>query len=399
MSGEVDRDRHAARHHQRVGAIGRLRRAAAAKSVMRAAPWAVAALLFAVSAVLGWSALTAPPRPLPAPQQSAAPSLQPAGATPPIGAGALVQPTGVAVAGDRVYVADPGLHAVAVFTRGGSRVATIGAGVLVAPVHVAVSPLDGRVYVVDRARGVIDVFAADSRLLRVAGPRGTGRPPRGIPAAWKPLSLGFAADGSWYVADVAAPQSIVAFSPTGSRTATIGADVPVGRAGARLAFPNGIAVTDSLLVVADSNNGRLLYLDRDGTLLRAVQLDGLPRGVAALPDGTFAVSDAATHMVRVFSAGGAEVAQVGGYGSDRGGFAYPAEVAADDSGRVYVADTGNGRIDILKVAVPAPSVSASVAARGLPLAVAAVVAALAGAALIGWAIGRRRRSHRAPFAK
>jgi DNA-binding beta-propeller fold protein YncE len=261
------------------------------------------------------------------------------------------QPTGVAVSGDRLYLADPRRAVVDVLTRFGSRVATIGAGWLQTPVYVAVGPVDGRVYVSDRGRGLVAIYAADGTRLGVLTPEGVrARMPKGT--SWRPLALGFAPDGVLYVADSSGDQHIAVFSPTGSRIGTIGADVPLGRSGRRLAFPNGIVATATEIVVADSNNGRLLIFDRTGAFMRAIPVDGLPRGLAVLADGRIVVTDATTDLVTVYTVAGRPQITIGGSGPASARFTAPAGAAVDPEGRVYIGDSGSGAVQVLRTTPP-----------------------------------------------
>lgn len=304
------------------------------------------------------------------------------------------QPVGVAVSGDRVYVADARRGVVEVFTRDGGHLSTIGAGFLKAPVHVAVGPVDGRVYVSDRGRDAVVVYAADGEQLRILGPGGIE--PTSPPVAWRPLALGFGDDGTLYVADASERQQIVVFSPTGRRMASFGADLPAGRTGASLAFANGMAVTDDRVLIADSNNGRILVLDREGRFVRALQVDGLPRGIAATGDGGFVVADAALNTVCAYSAAGARVAVAGSGGVTAGLFSEPSGVAIGDDGRIFVGNTGAGRVQVIRMTGAAPRATVTSgrtwmwAVLAAALAAGAVIVAVVSARLLVQSRARRR---------
>jgi sugar lactone lactonase YvrE len=250
--------------------------------------------------------------------------------------------TGVAVSGDRVYVAESRKGFVRVTTRDGSAVATIGAGWLRTPVYVAVGPVDGRLYVSDRGRREVEVFSATGERLGVVTPQGpSGEATEG---AWLPLALGFAPDGVLYVADSAEPQRVDVFSATGSRIASLGADVPDGRTGGKFAFPNGIAASTDEVLVADSNNGRLLVFDRSGAFVRQVMIDGIPRGVVVLGDGRIVLVDAAGGSVEVLDAQGQMLGAVTGQAADGASLVAPAGVALSEDGTLYVVDSATGRV-------------------------------------------------------
>lgn len=371
------------------------RRAARRARAGRVLPWVLAAVLLVSSGVAGYiawrDASTAVTDPLAPGQEQRAIGER---VMDPAPSGRPGQPTGVAVSGDFVYAADPVAKAVLAFRRDGSRAATIGAGMLDTPVYVAVGPVDGRIYVSDRGSQRIVVFSATGARLRSFGPQGTGPAPQATARPWKPLGLGFASDGTLYVADVEGEQSIAVFSPTGVRTGTIGDGLPLGRSGRRLAFPNGIVPLRDRTVVADGNNGRLLYLDREGTLVKVVPVDGLLRGAAALPDGRLIVADASNHVLRVFDADGQEGVRAGGYGREPGRFAYPAGVAVDDHARIYVGDAGNSRVQVVRIPGVTKPIPGGMAAAW-PRLVLAGILAVAGFVLVVYANARSRSSRRA----
>jgi DNA-binding beta-propeller fold protein YncE len=280
------------------------------------------------------------------------------------------QPVGVAVSGDRLYVADSRRGLVDVLSRDGGHITTIGKGFLKAPAYVAVGPVDGRVYVSDRGRDSVVVYSATGDLLRVLDPAGVD--PTSTAAPWRPLALGFAPDGTLYVT-------------------VFGAGIPVGRTGQPLSFANGVTATRDRVLLADSNNGRILMLDRSGALVREVPTQGLPRGIAALADGRFVVADAALGSVSAYSADGALTGEAGLSGGSAGMFAEPSGVALSDDGRIFVADTGNGRVDVLRMSAASPR---SASAAGHPWAWSLVAVLLLAAAVGGALLATRFSVHR-----
>lgn len=298
-------------------------------------------------------------------------------------------PTGLAVSGDRVYVVEPQRGVVSVFTREGSRVATIGAGWLRTPVYVAVGPVDGRVYVTDRGRGTVAVFAADGKRFGVLTPSGL-RPGPASGTAWHPLGLAFGPDGTLYVAESGRRQEILVFSPAGSRTGTLGADVPVGRTGGRLAFVNGIAVTSDRIVAADSNNGRLLVFDGHGRFVKEIPSDGLPRGVAVTASGLMVVTNAASGAVALLDPAGVAIQSVTGGVGEREQFVSPSGIASGGGDALYVADAVTGQVFVLRTGEAPANASASDAATRLWLIAAAALAAALAAGLTVLTVRRAR---------
>ena len=298
-------------------------------------------------------------------------------------------PTGVAVSGDRVYVADPARGSVSVLDRDGNKLAVIGAGLLRTPVYVAVGPVDGRIYVSDRGRGQVLVFLQDGTRFGTLAPTGL-RPGNSRGGAWRPLAIAFAPDGTLYVADSGARQVIDVFSPAGSRIATLGGDVPIGRTGQRLAFVNGIVASVDTVVVADSNNGRLLFFGRDGSFRRAIPRDGLPRGLAVTDSGRMLVTGIGSSAIALLDVSGAPLQGLAGGLGESERFVLPAGMATADDGSVYVVDSGSGRIFVLRTGEGAIGGRASAAMSRVLEIVSSVIAAMSALALAAFGMMRVR---------
>lgn len=263
------------------------------------------------------------------------------------GLGALRQPIGIAIEGTKVFVADAGRGDVAVFSTSGRFISALGAGKLQTPVYVALNPLDGRLYVSDRDSRSIEVFGVDGTFVRTFQPAGTAA--ETAIQGWQPFALAFGDDGTLYVSDVGPHQRVLAFGPTGEYLGETGDDLSKGAAGDGLSFANGLAVARDRVVVADSNNSRVLFLDRRLHFLRVVPFAGLPRGVLALSGGYFAVVDTTGGELRILGAEGATLARGSSKGPAKGQLVAPTGVAADRSGHVFVTDTGGRRVSVWAV--------------------------------------------------
>ena len=263
------------------------------------------------------------------------------------------QPSGVAVSpsGDRIYVAQSaGDRSGAVFDAGGTKVGTMAppasTGTDHAPVYLAVDPLTSEVYVSDRLTGMIYIYDRDGayqRELTLAVPR----------PGWQPLGLAFDTAGNLYVTDLSGPyQKVLVIDRTARVIRTLGEND-------KLNFPNCVAVDGAGNVfVTDSNNGRLLMFDTNGTVRAQVGRGagqgnlGLPRGLAVDESGRVFVADSTGQGVFFYRAPADDSRRldylgfVGGEGVGEAQFEFPNSVSVDARGRVYVADTFNDRVQI-----------------------------------------------------
>lgn len=267
------------------------------------------------------------------------------------------QPIGVAVSpsGERIYVTESeGPRLVRVYNRSGGQI-----GVLPAPrgtgkywhvpVYVAVNPRTEEVYVSDRLREDIDVYSASGKYVRAI------HPTTGLGKGTEPMGLAFGPEGNLYITDVGGQktkQRVLVFNNSGTR---------VLRQFDRGSFwyPNGIALdSHGDMYVADSDNGRLVVLNSAGTPLSTISrgvgegdLD-LPRGVALDSHGRLYVVDTTAQGVYVYklpSKASEPPKYIGSFGTEgigNGQFEYPNGIAIDRSGRIYVTDRENGRVQV-----------------------------------------------------
>ncbi|MEA2360032.1 MAG: tripartite motif-containing protein 71 [Solirubrobacteraceae bacterium] len=272
------------------------------------------------------------------------------------GEGVLRFPQSVAVGPDgSVYVGDQASHVVQVFDPTGAFVREVGSpgtkpGQLTSVGGVAVAG-DGTLLVAD-GTSRIDRFDAAGALLNSFGRNGTGVGEfrfgtGGGNSAGAGGGLAVSGDVV-YVADTG-NNRIQRFTIDGGHGAEI---VPPGQ----LSVPQGLAVRGSRLTVADDRHHRLVVFDTGGHFIRTVgagpgpapgQLTN-PYDVAADPSGRLFVADDLNHRVVRFSGPPAYPykARWGSYGTGPGQLAYPRGIAADAQGNVYVANTGNDRIDV-----------------------------------------------------
>lgn len=132
----------------------------------------------------------------------------------------------------------------------------------------------------------------------------------------------------------------------------------------RVPVPYGITIdlAGNVYIVDDANN-RIQKFDSRGNLItqwgrggtrkwgeidraidRAEGRFSRPRGVAVDSGGYIYVADSGNNRIQKFDSNGTFITQWGGPGSGEGEFKQPTDVAVDSRGYIYVADSGNDRI-------------------------------------------------------
>lgn len=317
------------------------------------------------------------------------------------------QPGGVAVSpeGDRVYVTESGgERLVKAFDRTGQTLAAFAPPgtrpAERAPVYLAVDA-SGWVYVADRLQRAVFVYDGTGQHLDtildpeltlseyVAGkvgplvenatidynlfeasvhyrlPDGTEHTlPAPERAAWAPLGVRIGRTGGLLLTDVDAAGQCVREIPADTILAAtwqqwapaegrIGAE---GHGDGEFLFPN-VALVDSQnrLYVTDGNNGRVCVWDAARIFLRSFgqgigeEALSLPRGAAIDGRDRLHVVDAVEQCVKVYDVSGEEprfLFAFGDWGAEEGEFNYPNDIALDTSGRLYVADRENNRVQV-----------------------------------------------------
>jgi len=318
------------------------------------------------------------------------------------------QPNGIAVTpdGSRIYVVqtlsgEP--QEVKAFDREGNYLFSINPppdllDPFANPIYVALDKL-GRVSVVDRVTHKIFIYSADGKFISVFPDPELGDvlPPLGEALSHQPTFLnvnaatgftifdrptrsvelytlngelvenfGASGDKFWvqqgisfdqndnlYVTEVTSGRHrLWIFDPQGLVKRRFGSE---GQGLDQFEFPNDVAVDSrGHLYVSDTNNGRVKILSRTGRFINALgHGDGLslPQGIGIDRDWLYVV-DAVNGYVRVFNLADMEkrlpkpLFNLGQYGLGEGEFNYPADIAFDNTGRLYMTDRLNNRVQV-----------------------------------------------------
>ncbi len=335
----------------------------------------------------------------------------------PATAAELNQPFSVAVdANGNLYIADAGNNVVREVSASTGYISTVagngaagyggdGAAATSAelnfPASVAVDA-GGNLYIADSGNSVIrQVLAATGKIGTVAGNGTAGYTgDAGLASSAQlnvPYSVALDSGNNLYIADtgnnvireiVAATGKIGTIAGNGTPGYTGDNGLPTS---AELDEPYGVTV-DSIgnLYIADSNNsvvrevsvatGDIATIAGNGT--RGYAGDGAaatsaelyyPIGIAADSSGNVYIADYDNNRVREVSAATSNIITVAGNGTDNyggdgraatgAGLYYPAGIATDSSGNLYIADTGNNVVR--KVAAATGDIS-TVAGNGTP---------------------------------
>ena len=173
----------------------------------------------------------------------------------------------------------------------------------------------------------------------------------------RPLGLDVAADGTIYVAEES-NNRLSAFDSAGVFSSVMGQV----DAGSLLTRPNAVALgPDGSLVVADTWNYQIKVMSPDGEVINqwgepgeyglAAETEPVygfwgPRDVAVDQEGRVYVADTGNKRVRVYTSDGVFIRDIGSGGSNPGQLDEPAGLALHADGRLFVADYWNRRISV-----------------------------------------------------
>jgi len=274
----------------------------------------------------------------------------------------LERPVGVVAAGERVYVVDSTAGVVRVYDDRGVERGVVGTGVLDVPVYAAVDTERGVLYVTDRAKRALYLFGLDDgAIIGTLSP--VADEGSSIATAWAPLAIAVGDSGALFVTDVLERHRVLALEPDGRITREIaGPQAAIEATGVIVAldFPNAVRATGDEVWVSDSNNKRALVFGVDGRFLRAVPMRALVRGFDFVPPlagsaetTLVAFVDTLGSDISLVDLAGAARGRFGGMGGSAGRLAFPNDISVSAEGdTLYVADTGNRRVQVWDV-IPA----------------------------------------------
>jgi hypothetical protein len=318
------------------------------------------------------------------------------------GAAKFNYPYGVAAdASGNMFVADSSNHVIRKITPTGVTTTFAGSGKLGwydaqgtqawfnSPFGVAIDAA-GNLFVADTNNHLIRKISAVGEVSTVAGTSAAGAAdgPAGQATFNKPYAVAVSPGGALFVADTGNNRIRVIANGVVSTLAGNTAGFADGQGKAALFNgPIGLAADGKgNVLVADQTNHRIRRVTATGVVTTfagsgiAGLLDGgaagarfqFPWGIAIAGDGTVYVGDRYNHRIRKIANGlvttyaGTGVVGTGNGAAGQATFHYPAGVAVDPSGYVYVADGHNHRIRRVRDGVSYCSVGNTCYVAGLP---------------------------------
>jgi len=207
---------------------------------------------------------------------------------------------------------------------------------------------EDNVWLTDRALQQVFKFSHDGKLLFAIGTEKTA----GVDATHfnLPADIGFASDGSVYVADGYGNNRIAKFSPDGKFVLDWGRK---GRGPGEFDLPHSVAVDrQGLVYVADRNNARIQVFDGNGKFLtewKSAEL-GRPWSITVGPDNLLYVVDGGDlkpnppdrGQLLKLDLSGKILAKWSRFGNYDGQIYWGHDLAAGKDGAVYVGDVYHG---------------------------------------------------------
>ncbi|MDG6221231.1 MAG: 6-bladed beta-propeller, partial [Candidatus Thermoplasmatota archaeon] len=163
-----------------------------------------------------------------------------------------------------------------------------------------------------------------------------------------PEGVAVDASGNIYVAD-SNNHRIQAYSSTGNHLFTIGSSTQraSGSDNFHLFNPSSVKIHGNRIYVVDKGNARIQVFSMSGIYERTIGADCYDMAIG--PGGNLYVADTPNHCIKVLTSAGQTIQTLGTFmvsGSSNTHLNFPTSVAVDSAGRVYVSDHMNHRIVI-----------------------------------------------------
>jgi DNA-binding beta-propeller fold protein YncE len=270
---------------------------------------------------------------------------------------ALLEPKGVALGPDgKVYVTEGRAGRVTIFNPDGTFSGSFGRsgsadGEFQEPWGIAVAPT-GEVFVADTWNHRIQKLSPDGKFITSwGGLVDANKDPQSAPGRfWGPRSIVIGKDGLLYVTDTG-NKRIEVFDQNGTFVRTFGGG---GEDPGLFNEPVGLAMAGDQLLVADAWNGRIQRLDRNGTPIASIPIQGWESHgiankpyIAAGPDGSIYVTMPERNQVQKVSPDG-QVTNLPRPTDRANRVGFPTGIAVGPDGTIYTAESLGGTVLVQK---------------------------------------------------
>jgi ABC-type multidrug transport system ATPase subunit/DNA-binding beta-propeller fold protein YncE len=206
---------------------------------------------------------------------------------------------------------------------------------------------DGRIAVGDTHYHRVVIFTPDGKRFTTFGKEGTG-PGEFI----YPVAVTKDAQDNLYVAEYGSNDRVQKFTSDGKFLLAFGA---FGTKAGEFQRPSGLVWRDGKIYAVDAFNNRVQTFTDDGKFLKILGSDGqplplqLPYDLKLGPDDKLYAIEYGAGRVTKFDLDGRLLGRFGAIGSGVGQFSTPWGIAVDSQKGIYVADTGNRRVEKLQM--------------------------------------------------
>ena len=253
----------------------------------------------------------------------------------------------------RLIISDPAGSALHVLDPKGKRSFRIVCGEnrrLREPSGVAIDAADN-IYVADAERGFVVVFDHNGGFLRCIGNF------RGEPQYARPTGIAIDRERRHiYLSDT--PRNMIFVMNLDGNVVKRFGRARDGIGHDEFEEPTDIAINREHVFVLEARGTRVQVMDHDGQAMRSFPIPhgadpniNRENGLGSDRDGNVYVSSFHSSMVRVFRDDGQLLSVFGRPGHSAGEFVGPAGLWFDSGNRLYIADSGNGRVQLFQIKV------------------------------------------------
>lgn len=206
---------------------------------------------------------------------------------------------------------------------------------------------DGKIAVADTHYNRVVIFNSDGSVYKIWGEKGTAKGQFS-----NPVGICKDAKGDLYVCEYGDSDRVQKFSVDGKFLLSFGKG---GTEKGEFQRPSGLFWHQGKVYVADAVNDRIQVFNDNGTISSMIAQNNAEKKLFYLPydlclgnDETLYVVEYGNSCISKLTLDGKLIGKFGSAGAARGQLQTPWGVAMDSAGRVFIADTGNRRIVVLR---------------------------------------------------